>query len=237
MLSFSSMQYANILPQRLARWGVALILPVMLLVAGCSGGTSTKSGNVSPTHTPSSGTNTSTSLPAGTSITPVSGDFSVYVDPKWGYSFEYPSSWIVYHSEGNSETSGVYESNVSIMEPYTPDPAHPYTILTVRATNDFNADFAQYWVCTAQGPKDVTVNGFQAYRIDSGGGDFVNGLNAPRFGRAFSGKNLGFLIILQSSARLPSAVNSFFSVEYNNFNHIISTFQVGPGASQLVHGC
>lgn len=208
-----------------SRWCIMFALPVVLLVAACDGNKSITKAN--PTTGP--GNQITATLPPDLQLTPIPGDYSIYIDPTWGYSFEYPSNWIV------TPSSGLGESNVAINEPYTPQnvsPDHPDVILMVRATADFTRQFVQQWICGE--PKTLKVAGYPASNLTTGGGSPTVGYGAPAFGTGFSAKGLAFEIWLQSSAKGawqdPHAIDHFFVAEKSNWEHAISTFNPGPGA-------
>lgn len=207
------------------RW-IMLALPMVLLVAACSSGKSTV--KVNPTTGP--GNTVTGTVPPDLQLTPIPGDYSIYIDPTWGYSFEYPSNWIV------TPSAGLGESNVAINEPYTTQnisPDHPDVILMVRATADFTRQFVQQWICSPA--KTLKVAGYPATDITTDGGSPTIGYGAPAYGTGFSAKGLAFEIWLQSSAKGawqdPHAIGHFFAVEHANWVHVLNTFKPGPGAT------
>ena len=218
------------------QWGIALILPIVLFTAACGG--STKITKVPTTTTPIATTKvgnstpvTNSATPVAPAITPIPGVYSIYVDPKYGYSFEYPSDWTPRPSQGVSGPYGNFESDVVVTEPYAPDPTHPAVLLLIRASNDFNADFIQHWVCGTNPSSNTFVASYPAYNGDSYGGYPKDGYEAPKMQRAFSAKGVGFEILLQGSPKASYAISSFFQIERPNFQHVLDTFTVGNGAT------
>ena len=219
------------------RWGLFFALCSMLFIAACSAG-GKGSTAVATTSTP---INSPTSAPVPTyspslHLTPVSGDFSVYVDPTFGYSFQYPSSWSVEPAPGTNE------SDVAIKEPIQDvnDPSypnHPQTTLIVRATDDYQQTYVEQLLCNTG--FDTTVDGFQAVDLTTFGivGGNINkyGVGAPGYGRAFYAHNLAFEIWLQSSPKYNIQV--FFDQEKTNWDRVLSTFNVGNGVKAVVNSC
>jgi len=198
----------------------------MLFVAACS------HGNTSTAHTatsaPPTGTGNSTPVTTPTNsknphVTPVPGTYSVYVDPTYGYSVQYPVTWFV--------TTGIssLESNVEFDEPitnvYDPNfPTHPVTLFFVRATTNYQESFVEQLLCGVS--FDTHVGPYPAVNIDTGGGDPVNGYSSPAFGRIFFAKGKAFEIWLQSSAKY--FISTFFQIEQPLWDHILATFDPGP---------
>jgi hypothetical protein len=233
------------LPHRTGIWHrrwPGLTLLIVLLVAACSAGSKTASHSSTPTVpsratvAPTTAASTPVSNSKGPNITPIPGNYSVYMDPTYGYSFEYPSSWVVYPAIGVApDTTGtngnVQESDVDIADPSSPDEQHPLIQLIVRATNNDAAQFVQNLMCGAK--PTTTAAGYPAIVLDTGGGDPVNGFTSPAFGRAFFAKGLAFEIWLQSSAKLHDDIVYFFAHQQANYNHILATFNPGPGAKTV----
>ncbi|HKD75847.1 MAG TPA: hypothetical protein VKB76_10140, partial [Ktedonobacterales bacterium] len=162
-----------------------------------------------------------------------------YADPTYGYSFEYPSSWIVYPAIGSApDTTGtdgtIQESDVDIADPSTPSEQAPLIQLIVRATNNDSAQFVQNLMC---GVKTTTsVAGYPAIVLDTDGGNPTAGYTSPALGRAFFAKGLAFEIWLQSSAKLSVDIDYFFAHQEVTYRHILGTFNPGPGA-KTVNSC
>jgi hypothetical protein len=234
-------------PHSLKRGIVALLMPVILLVGACS--STPKSTAQKPTGTGTSvavvatATAGKTSVPAP-AITPISGDYSVYVDPTWGYTFEYPSAWIVFSSVGkspdvNGRQDTVQESNVDIKDPSAPDPEHPVIQLMIRATNNADAQFVQKLpvnqyqsMCSAQ--KTLKVGDYPAIDLFTRGGDPVTGYTAPALGRAFFAKGLAFEFWLQGSPRITYDISYFIDHNQPILQHVIDTFYAGAGAQPAI---
>jgi hypothetical protein len=159
-------------------------------------------------------------------LTPIPGDYSVYVDPLFGYSFQYPATWTV--TPGTS----AHESDVAITAPYTDDPTHPATLLLVRATTDYQQTFVQHLLCGAD-LSGAQVDTYPAVVLDTNGGDPVDGYSAVAYGRAFYAKGIAFEIWLQGSPRLPEDIAAFLQMEQPVFAHILASFQPGPGATTV----
>lgn len=159
-------------------------------------------------------------------LTPIPGDYSVYVDPRFGYSLQYPATWTV------TPGTGAHESDVAITAPYTDDPTHPATLLIVRATTDYQQTFVQHLLC-GQDLSSTQVNGYPAAVLDTDGGDPVSGYSAVAYGRAFYAKGIAFEIWLQGSPRLPADIAAFLQMEQPVFAHILASFQPGPGATPV----
>lgn len=165
-------------------------------------------------------------------LTPVAGNYSVYIDPTYGYSFQYPSTWLV------NPGVGADESNVAIQEPVynlnDPNyPRHPFTTLMVRASNNYQVTFVQHLLCGYG--FNTTVAGMPARTLDTYGGDPVSGYGAPAFGRAFYANGVAYEIWLQSSAK-DYHIDEFFQDEAATWNHILATFQPGPKQT-VAQGC
>jgi hypothetical protein len=162
-------------------------------------------------------------------LTPVPGDFSLYIDPTFGYSFLYPATWIVQPAINGDE------SDVAISAPYTPDPTHPMVLLIVRATTNYQHSFVQKLLCGA----DLTatkVGSFPASILDTDGGDPVNGYSAVALGRVFYAKGIAFEIWLQGSPHYADAVAAFEQREQPVYARILASFTPGPGAKSVA-GC
>ncbi len=156
-------------------------------------------------------------------LTPVPGDFSLYVDPTFGYSFLYPSTWIVQPAINGDE------SDVAISQPYTTDPTHPMVVLLVRATTNYQHSFVQKLLCGAD-LSAAKVAGFPAAVLDTDGGDPVSGYSAVALGRAFYARGVAFEIWLQGSPRTSDAVAAFLEIEQPIYDRILASFAPGPGA-------
>lgn len=200
-----------------SRW-LAGIVGIALLAAGCSS---------AATHPPATPTPTATAIPTaaattpagiGPSVTPVSGAYSLYVDPTWGYSFQYPSGWTPYPAQGNEE------SNVVIAAPYNPDPAHSMLNLMVRVTSNFQHAYVQQLLC--QQPTTTTVAGYPAVDLSTDGGNPTVGYSAVAMSRAFFAKGLAFWIWLQGSDK---SSQQFIAANNPIFQQVLATFNVGPG--------
>ena len=225
-----------------ARLGRALpslgLLVLVMLTAACSAGGKATSVAVQATATnaPTTATTPLATTPPGVQPTPVSGAYSVYVDPTYGYSFQYPSTWIVNPAIGGGE------SNVVINEPQPvqTDPTydiHPLTKILVRATNDYSNTFVQHLLCGSSATNDIIVAGYPTVDLFTGGGDPVSGYTSPAYGVAFiaKDKNLAIELWLQSDPRTQTG--RFFVAEKANWQQLITTFTPGPGAGKLVSGC
>jgi hypothetical protein len=213
------------------RWWVAFVLPFILMIAACSNSSTTPkaSGTVSPTPK-GSVTTTTTPDPSAPNITPVSGDYSVYVDPTWGYSFRYPSRWTVYPAIGASPPYNATESNVVVIEPYSVDPDHTMVVLMVRASNTMKAQFAQKVLCS--GAKTTTTfQNYPAVNLLSYGGSTTAGYTAIILGKAFIAKGLVFEVILQDSSK-GSHATKFIENYSPLFNYVVDTFDIGNGTSE-----
>jgi hypothetical protein len=210
---------------RAPRWWVLSAMGAMLFVAACShGNTSTARTATSTSPTGTGGTPvTVPNNPKNLHITPVPGTYSVYVDPTYGYSVQYPVTWFV------TPGIGPTESNVEFDEPitnvYDPSfPTHPVTLFFVRATTYYNESFVEQLLCGAS--FDTKVGPYPAVTLDTWGGDPTDGYTAPAFGRAFYAKGKAFEIWLQSSAK--DYISSFFQIEQPLWDHILKTFNPGP---------
>jgi hypothetical protein len=212
------------------RWWVAFVLPFILMIAACSGSSTTPKASSTVSPTPKGSVTTATTPdPNAPAITPIPGDFSVYVDPTWGYSFRYPSNWTVYPAIGASPPNNSTESNVIILEPYSVDPDHTMVLLMVRATNTLKAQFANALFCSGM-KTSTTVKEYPAVDLISYGGSTTAGFTAVILGRAFKAKGLAFEIILQDSSK--GAHGSKFIKGYTPlFEKIIASFEVGNGTT------
>nr|MBA3827192.1 hypothetical protein [Ktedonobacterales bacterium] len=166
------------------------LLLLVMFVAACSGGgkASSTTAQATATSAPVTGTTPVATTPPGVKPTPVSGAYSVYVDPTFGYSFLYPATWIVQPAIGGGE------SNVAISEPQPvqTEPGydiHPLTQILVRATNDYSTTFVEHLLCGSSPTNDVRVAGYQTVNLFTGGGDPVRGYTAPAYGVAFFAKD------------------------------------------------
>ncbi len=218
--------------RRPARWWMTLALPLALLVASCTSSGASRAATTTSTPTATQGTSTTTppithSLPP---VTPVPGNYSIYVDPTWGYSFEYPSDWIVYPAIGTGD-NGAQESSVDILQPYTTDETHPYVHILVRATNNLQDGYVESKYCGQQ--TTATVDGFPAVVLDTGGGDPTVGYGAPALGRIFVAKGIAFEIWFESSAKESWAIAGWFQFATPIFKHILATFNPGPGTKTV----
>lgn len=241
----SAHQPIRTLRHHIYRWSIALIVPLVVLVAACSGASKStaKATPAAATAGGSTPTVATTVAPGQTlpQITPIPGDYSVYVDPTFGYSFEYPSQWITYPSNGTapgpSDYSGsVKESNVDIADPTSPDPQHPSIQLMVRVTNNYNAQFVDHWLCNPDGTESQeTIDGYTGENLSETGGDEVSGLAAPAWGFIFPVKAKGLVVEvwLQSSARRSNDIYYFQQSQKANFQHVLDTFNPGPGMQQI----
>jgi hypothetical protein len=204
----------------------------MLLVAACSRGSTSTARTPTSTTTARTGS-TSTPVTGPTvkypHVTPVAGTYSVYVDPTYGYTVQYPVTWFV--------TPGIssLESNVEFDEPiinvYDPTfPDHPVTLFFVRATTNYQESFIEQLLCGVTPDTTVkTADGtYPAVTLDTDGGDPVNGYTAPAFGRIFFARGKAFEIWLQSSAKNPPEVQAFFDTHQDLWKHILATFNPGP---------
>lgn len=195
------------------------LLCVVALAAGCASAAPTsvgKSATVASTATAPDGGGVSTVV---STITPVPGTYSLYIDPTWGYSFQYPSSWTPVPAAGNEE------SNVIITAPYDPSPAHSMLKLLVRVTPNFQHAFVQQLICARS--KTTTVAGYPAVNLDTDGGDPIVGYSAVALSRAFFAKGLAFWIWLQGSDKSSA---EFVKANQPYFNQVLATFNVGNGA-------
>jgi len=212
----------------MARWWAALAFALALFIAACASSTSVSKIAKTPVVVTPSPTNSSSStgatIPPG--ITPIAGTYSLYVDPTFGYSFEYPTSWIVYPAQGNDE------SNVAITEPYIADPNHPYTLIMVRATKNWGHQFVQQIIC-GQTSSAFTVDGYNAVSLDTRDGSVAIGLSGTIFGRGLFAKGLAFEIILEGSPRESQYIDAFMRIERPTFQHLLDTFNPGPGATTI----
>ncbi len=197
-----------------------LAVVVMLMCASCGNtptapsATATAPGTVGFAATPS---------PTFPPITPVPGNYSIYIDPTWGYRFQYPATWTVYPQIGNSE------SNVIIAAPYNPSPDQAMLRLEIRVTNDDQHDFVTQYLCHAK--PTTSVNGIPAVDLSSPGGDVTNGLTALVLARGFFTHNLAFLIWLQSSGK---SYATFVSDFQPMFMEILASFSPGAGAKTSI---
>lgn len=214
-------------------WKTLLALPLITLIAACStGSTSRVTQNTTP-HTPTAPPSATTQPATQPTVVPVAGNYSIYVDPTWGYSFEYPATWQVFPSIGVGD-NGAQESSVSVMMPYSADPIHTEVYLIVRVTNNYHAYFVQANICGAA--TSATVDGFPAVVLDTWGGSPSTYYIAPGLGRAFFAKGMAFDIWFQSSARTVDAIAGWMDYARPIFNHVISSFKVGPGTKNVA-GC
>ena len=242
--------YHTILRRPLAsRWPVAILVPLLLVLAACSAGAKTAAttgtATTASTTAPGAATTPTTAAtsaggPSLSTITPIPGDYSVYVDPTWGYSFEYPSNWVVRPAvgqspDGNGNTDNVKESNVNISDPTPPDEQHPLVMLIVRGTNNDSAQFVQRWLCgsTFDATVSTAAGSFKSVTLTENGGDPVSGYAAPAYGAAFFANGMAFEVWLQSSAKLSQDIAYFFDHQKANFNHILNTFNPGPKVQTL----
>ncbi len=120
---------------------------------------------------------------------------------------------------------------MDMADPSPPTEQTPLIQLIVRATNNDAAQFVQNLMCGVK--TDTTAAGYPAITLDTGGGDPVNGYTSPAFGRAFFAKGLAFEIWLQSSAKQSYDISYFFAHQRANYQHILDTFNPGPGAKTL----
>ncbi len=213
----------------MARSAIIAVAVVATLLAGCSSvAKSTPVAKATATVPASNGTPSGIvpTYPPNLHLTPIPGDYSVYVDPTYGYSVQYPSPWLV------QPAVGLNESNVTMQEPYTTDPnnpadpTHAVTLLLVRATTNYQESFVQKLLCFSQ--TDDTAGPYPAVNLNTFGGDPVNGYSAPALGRIFFAKGIAFEIWLQSSSRIY--LDQFFAYITPIFQHILATFNPGPGA-------
>lgn len=211
-------------------------LPLILTLAACSTGktntvavkttakaTSSPAATVAPTQQPVSPIS---------KITPIAGDYSLYVDQTYGYSFIYPSNWLVYPSTGQTPPSASKESNVAIIPPYTDSEVTPLMTLMVRATNDFSAQYVQQFICSGM-TKTATVKGIPAVNMFTRGGDPVNGYSAAILGRVFIDKGIAFQILLEASPKASIHITDFVQQETPVFNTVLDSFNPGNGAATV----
>lgn len=226
-----------------------VMIPLVLLTAACSNGSTsaTKSSTPvaaksTPVATTAPATNATPAPAPEVQVTPVSGDYSVYVDPTYGYSFEFPSQWIVYPSIGNApnysfnRSSSIAESNVIIAEPYTDDYAHPMTYIVAQASDNLGAQFALKEVCGYR--RNTTVASYPATdRSQIWGGDpnSTFGYVAPQYTYVLVAKGIAFRLSLQSSAKRD--IPGFHDIMGPVFKHILDTFNPGNGASNPSANC
>jgi hypothetical protein len=205
------------------RWG---LLAVAFLVMWCAASAGPPAAR--PHMATQADTAPATQLTMPPDLTPIPGDYSVYVDPLFGYSLQYPATWTV------TPGASAHESDIAITAPFTTDPTHPATILIVRATTDYQQTFVQHLLC-GQDLSGAQVNGYPAVVLDTNGGDPVDGYSAVAYGRAFFAKGIAFEIWLQGSPRLPEDIAAFLQMEQPVFAHILASFQPGPGATPVAH--
>jgi hypothetical protein len=211
----------------------ALAFAIMFLVAACSqGGASSTAKSSSTTTAPPGGNVTPLpTYPSSLKVKPVPGTYSVYVDPTFHYTVQFPVDWFVTPGIGQDE------SDVAFDEPVNPNasdfPIHPVTVLIIRATSNYQETFVEHLLCNSYlGDSVKTAAGtYPAVNIDTHGGDPTDGYTAPAFGRAFYAKGLAFEIWLQSSSK--DYITSFFDVEQPLWDHILATFNPGPGAKPI----
>ena len=200
--------------QRQWWWGMMLVLAGCL--AGCGGPSPASTASKTPTAATPTTVLVATSAPS--TLTPVAGDYSLYADPTWAYTFLYPSNWVVYPQSGNQE------SNVIISEPYNPSPDHAMVRLLVRVTSNFQHQFVQQYLCNQ--PTTTSVAGFDAVDLSTSGGNPDVGYSAMVMGRGFFAKGLAFVIWFQGSQK---SYQSFLDGYKAIFQRIIASFNVGTG--------
>ncbi len=225
------------LRQRKGSW---LVLFAMLVIAGCAGGRHSTA-STPKTTTPSGNPGGSSTVPVATippnvHPKPVPATYSVYVDPTYHYSVQYPVTWFVQPGIGLNESNVIFSEPV--IDPYAPNfYVHPVTQLLVRATDNWQESFVQKILCSGAFPQDQKVGPYPAYDLKTYGGDPVNGYGAPAYGVAFFAKGIAFEIWMQSSSKID--IQGFFDAEKANWDHVLKTFNVGPGApgGKPVQGC
>jgi hypothetical protein len=206
-------------------WFIVCAVPLLLVMAACNsaaqGTKATATATVAPAQTQAPGTPTA----KGPQITPLAGDYSLYVDPTYGYSFEYPTNWLV------TPAIGLGQSNVAINDPSAPDLTHPDVILMVRATNDFSVQYVQSFICTRG--KNATFAGFPAADLTTPGGDPVNGYTAVAFGDGFIAKGKAFQVWLQGSPKFWNYIQKFYANYKDVWDHFQTTFNPGPDTTPV----
>ena len=217
----------------LSRWWMLLMV---IFVAACSAGGKASTTPVAHATATSAPIVAVATTPPGVHPTPVSGAWSVYVDPTFGYSFQYPSNWTVQPAIGQNESDVTLSEPLS--DPNDPNyPVHPWTQLLVRATDDFTETFVNHLLCFSTPDTQTKVDGYPTVDLSTDGGDPVNGYTAPAFGLAFFArdKNLATEIWLQSSAKDPE-IGLFIDYGRPIWAHVLRSFKVGS-ASKLVSDC
>jgi hypothetical protein len=214
--------------QRKASW---LILFAMLVIAGCSGGgnsTAAAPTATTPAGNPGGGpTKPVPTIPPNAHIKPVPADYSVYVDPTYHYSVQYPVTWFVQPGIGQNESNVVFSEPVT--NPYDPNfYIHPVTQLLVRATNNYQESFVEKILCSGLFPAGPNLGPYQTVNLLTYGGTATAGYGAPAYGIAFFAKGMAFEIWLQSASKI--AIQAFFDAEKDHWDHILATFNVGPGS-------
>lgn len=197
--------------------GAGLLMALLMALGACGGGSSRA--NATPTavatYKPATPSPVASAQPT---VVAIPADYSVYIDPTWGYAFEYPALWNVTPQIGNQE------SNVVIAEPYNPDPNHAMVRLLVRVTSNFQHAFVQQYLCGQA--TTTTVGSYKAVDLTTSGGDPTHGYSAIVLGRAFFATGLAFEIWLQGSNK---SAQTFFTNYGPTFQHVLATFTVGNG--------
>ncbi len=215
-------------------WRSLIAIIGVLLLTACSGGSQAVKKSASTTTTPTSSTGTPTTVPVyPTNLTPVSGAYSLYVDPTYGYSFQYPSTWLVQQGIGQGQSNVAFLE--PIIDPQSPDfHIHPFTTLMIRATNDDSQVFVQELLCGVSLSSQYAVAGFPGANYTTYGSftiDNEQAYGAPAFGVAFFANGMAYEIWLQDSSRFD--IQAFFDYEKPNWDKVISTFKPGAKVKTL----
>ncbi len=199
---------------------------ILLVASACSATPKKSTAKIVTTVTPAATATTVSSATALPTIAPIAATYSVYVDPTWNYSFEYPSTWTVYPATGNNE------SDVVMSAPYQADPIYAMLRLLVRASNDWQHGYVEQYLCGSS--TSTTVAGYQAVILNSSGGDPTTGYESPALGRGFFAKGVAFQIMLLDADK---SSGQFFSALGDVYNHVLATFKVGNVPAAPLDGC
>ncbi len=218
-----------------------LFMPFIILTSACNASASNPvsvkgtTGASTTTSTPVSN-NQNIPISAYQSVTPIPGDYSLYVDPNFGYSFQYPTSWIVYPAH----FSNANESDVAFTQQYTSNMEHPLLVFVVRVTNDYHHQFVQKYICSGQYSMNSTFGPYKAVDVTTDGSTqlFYGGsqtyeYGAVTIGRVFIANGLVFMVWLQASPKSHYNIDMFFKLYTPVYQHMMDSFNVGSGAKPL----
>ncbi len=211
-----------------------LFMPFIILTSACNASTSNPvsingTTGASSTSTSTPADNQNIPITAYQSVTPIPGDYSLYVDPNYGYSFQYPTPWIVYPAHPSNSN----ESDVAFTQQYTANMEHPLLVFVARVTNDYHHQFVQKYICSGQYAMNSTFGPYKAVDITSRGGDPTVGYGGVIIGRVFIAKGLVFMVWLEASPKSDYNIYMFFKIYTPIYQHMMDSFNVGNGAKPL----